>query len=159
MRKPDNQNLSQGMSETGSGDRKTPAPHLSDTDYPEILRRMDELGLMDDSKFRTEVLDAFLRDASKTIEDLEAAIRASDAAACELLAHRMRGASLTLGAEKLGGIALRLEQFGQDGNLSTAGSLAAALREEFESIRTFFTRLPGIPKAAWPTAPEHPTSC
>ena len=147
MRRADRQNPSQKTPRAG-GDRKTPAPEPSDTDYPEISRRMGELGLMDNPKFRAEVLVVFLQELSKTIEDLHGAIQAGDASTCEFLAHRMRGASLNLGAVRLGGIALDLEHLGQDGDLSGADSLAAASRQEFENLRAFFARLPGMAKAA-----------
>jgi HPt (histidine-containing phosphotransfer) domain-containing protein len=113
-----------------------------------LMNRLHELGLLDDPKFTAEVLGSFLRDGLQTIKDLETAIQAQDAAACELLAHRMKGASLNLGAEELGSIALAMETLARDGDLSKTAPLIEQLHAEFERVRAFLLQLPGMPKAA-----------
>jgi HPt (histidine-containing phosphotransfer) domain-containing protein len=148
MRAADDQNPNENLPETGGMPGNTPVPDPSLNRQASLLRRLDELGLLDDPKFAAEVLSTYLRDGLQTIEDLEAAIRAQDAAASELLAHRIKGASLNLGAERLGNIALALETLAADGDLSKTGPLLEQLREEFESVRACLLQLPGMPKAA-----------
>ena len=148
MGRADDQNPSQNLPEIGSTPGTAPIPESSLNLQPSLLKRLDELGLLDDPKFTAEVLGAFLRDGLQTIEDMDTAIQARDTAACELLAHRMKGASLNLGAEKLGRIALALETLACNGDLSSAAPLIDQMREEFENVRTCLVRLPGMPKAA-----------
>jgi HPt (histidine-containing phosphotransfer) domain-containing protein len=148
MGRAENQSPSENLPETGSTAEQAPAPEPSPDVQQRLLKRLEELGLLEDPKFTAEVLGSYLRDGLRTMDDLEAAIKAEDARACELLAHRMKGASLNLGAEKLGSIALAIETLACDGDLSKTAPLIEQLRAEFESVRACLLQLPGMPKAA-----------
>ena len=148
MGKTENQNTSENLPLTGSTPGSAPIPESSQNLRPSLLKRLDELGLLDDPKFTAEVIGSYLGDGLQTIEDLETAIQEKDIATSELLAHRIKGASLNLGAEKLGGIALSIETLAYDGDLSQTGPLVEQLRREFDRVRACLLQLPGMPKAA-----------
>ena len=148
MSRAESQSPGENLPEAGSSAEQVPAPLPSPDVQRALLRRLDELGLLEDPVFTAEVLGSYLRDGLQTIDDLEAAIVAEDAAACELLAHRMKGASLNLGAERLGNTALAIEMLASDGDLPKALPLIEQLRKEFENVRACLLQLPGMPKAA-----------
>ena len=125
--------------------RKTPPP----TDfYQGILDRMKDLGLLDYPGFAIDVLKTFVRDATKTMDRLEKAAEEGNRPACEELAHRVRGASLNLGAIELGQIATKIEDLCAEGELSLVRSLVKELRKEFDSVRSFIAQMSGSSKAA-----------
>lgn len=126
--------------------RRTPPP--TKADHQGILDRIEDLGLLDHPEFAIDVLKTFVRDGFNTMERLERAIQDGQCRACEELAHRLTGASRNLGAERLGQIALALENLGREGDLSSAGPLLKELRKEFEGVRVFISQLPGKSKAA-----------
>jgi HPt (histidine-containing phosphotransfer) domain-containing protein len=109
-------------------------------DYSEIVERLLDLGLCDDPAFEAEILGDFLCDAELVVAALGAAVRQKDAAECERLAHRLRGASQNLGAAALAKPALELEQAGREKDLTNAPHAQERLVAEFESLREFLRR-------------------
>ena len=95
--------------------------------YRAIVERLNDLGILNDRAFAREILEEFNTDSAGVIEKLGAAIAQGDASACEQLAHRLKGASLNLGAEKLGGFALLLEQAGRGKDLTGSESVFEVL--------------------------------
>jgi HPt (histidine-containing phosphotransfer) domain-containing protein len=108
--------------------------------YTEILERLEELGMLD-REFLEEFTRPYLEDTEKLIGDLGGAISRGDPGACERHAHRLKGASLNLGAERLGKLAAALEEAGRRGDLAGAGPILEALEAEFGGTRAFLLRL------------------
>lgn len=75
-----------------------------------IRDRMIELGVGDDAEGLELVLGDFLSTAAELSIKLDDAVAASDAESVERIAHRLAGASLTLGVQSLGECFARLER-------------------------------------------------
>ncbi|MFN0152080.1 MAG: Hpt domain-containing protein [bacterium] len=106
-------------------------------DFPEIVERLRDLGIADDPAFEAEILGDFLKDAEKVVAALAQAIASKDAAECERLAHRLRGASQNLGASAMAGPAFEIEQQGRAGDVTAARSAYETLAAEFHDVRAF----------------------
>ncbi|MBD3162789.1 MAG: hypothetical protein GF346_10390 [Candidatus Eisenbacteria bacterium] len=112
------------------------------SDHPEIEERLAELGLLDDPEFVADALRAFLSDGEETIARLQTAVLETHSPpTCEQAGHRLKGASLNIGAERLGTLARQLEELGRAGDLSRAPSILADLETEFASVRAAVRRL------------------
>lgn len=109
--------------------------------YRAIVERLNDLGILDDPEFAREMLDEFMKDSADVIGKLGAAISQGDSPACERLAHRLKGASLNIGAEKLGGFALLVEQAGREKDLTGIDSVLEVLTHEFDDVRAFLVRI------------------
>jgi len=105
--------------------------------YPEIIERLRDLGMADDPAFEAEILGEFLADAEKVIAALAPAIAAKDAAECERLGHRLKGASQNLGATELAAPAFEIEQQGRAGDVSAAPAAREQLVAEYHDVRAF----------------------
>jgi HPt (histidine-containing phosphotransfer) domain-containing protein len=106
-------------------------------EFSEILERLRDLGMADDPAFEAEILGDFLADSERILAGLAAAIASNDAAECEKLAHRLKGASQNLGANALSEPALVLEKMSRGGSLADARASQETLATEFERVRLF----------------------
>jgi HPt (histidine-containing phosphotransfer) domain-containing protein len=106
-----------------------------------ILARLEVLGLLDDQETAQEVIDVFVCDAGRSLEELDRAIQTGDAASCERLAHRVKGSSLNLGIEELGDLARALEEKGRSGSLSGAAEIHAAMRLQYQALCSIAPRI------------------
>jgi HPt (histidine-containing phosphotransfer) domain-containing protein len=77
-----------------------------------------------------EIAGLFLSDAPAMLADITAAVAASDAQEVSRTAHRLKGSILTFGAPTAAGIAMRLEENGRLGDLTTAQADAEQLAAE-----------------------------
>ncbi len=105
--------------------------------YPEIVERLRDLGIADDPAFEAEILGDFLKDAEKVVAALAPAIASKDAAECERLAHRLRGASQNLGASEMAAPAFEIEEQGRAGDVTAAPRAHEKLAAEFHDVRAF----------------------
>lgn len=112
-----------------------PAPPDED-EVPEIRRRLEELGMLEDPTFLRESLEDFLANARDLVGRLLGDL-SRDAAARH--AHRLAGSSLTIGAADLGRLASELE------SALTRGEDPAArlpdLRAEADRVFAYCERL------------------
>jgi HPt (histidine-containing phosphotransfer) domain-containing protein len=109
--------------------------------YRAIVDRLNDLGILDDPAFARELLEEFMKDAADVIAKLAAAIAQGDADACERLGHRIKGASLNIGAERLAGLAMLVEQAGHDKDLTGLDEVHEVLNHEFGDVRAFLIRI------------------
>lgn len=95
-----------------------------------VLERL----LRGDRQQMRKFADKFIHIATRDLQELAAAIEASDPAGLRHLGHRARSAALTVGANAMAGLYLQLEHLPADADLalSTARRLLAALRATFE---------------------------
>ena len=75
------------------------------------------------------LIDLYRRQALDRLVELEQAVREDDPARVRQLAHQLKGESSSLGAVKVAGLALRLEQMGRDARLGEAPAAVVALRD------------------------------
>jgi CheY-like chemotaxis protein len=92
-------------------------PGASDVvfDLHEALQRVDG-----DRDLLAEVADIFLTDAPGMLQDVVEAVQQNDAEAVGRTAHRIKGSILTFAAPAAANVALKLEQGGRIGDLSSA---------------------------------------
>ncbi len=123
-----------------------PAPDSAD-ETSSIIDRLRELGMLEDLEFARDTLEAYLTDSDEILRSLRQAISREDAAACERLAHRFKGASQNLGANALGRTAGALERCGRTGRMAGTPALVATLESEFATVRAFVLQFIRTPAA------------
>jgi CheY-like chemotaxis protein len=89
-----------------------------------------------------DVLRVFLEYYPKAIAELQTAIAAGDAAGVERVAHSLKGAVSTFGAQTASTLASELEMMGRQGQLDTAPAVLRQLAEALERIKAL-TAEPG----------------
>lgn len=89
------------------------------------------VAVADDRELAAQVIGVFLSDIPTQLADLEAAIKQKDAATAQRVAHSIKGASATVGAEELRSVAFEGELLGRDGRLDELEALVPEIRERF----------------------------
>jgi CheY-like chemotaxis protein/HPt (histidine-containing phosphotransfer) domain-containing protein len=84
----------------------------------------------------TELATLYIKQTSEQIEQLQTAVKTSDAAGVRRLAHSCAGASATCGMKRIVPLLRELERQGDEGKLTTAPELFTQVVTEFELIRT-----------------------
>ncbi len=95
----------------------------------------EELKQMSGEDFINELIDTFLEDAPKMIEEIKSALNANNADSFRRAAHSMKSNALTFGATQLAGLAKELEMLGKENRLSDSGDKLKALEEAYASVR------------------------
>jgi HPt (histidine-containing phosphotransfer) domain-containing protein len=90
----------------------------------------DELRQISGEGFINELIDAFLDDAPKMIQQMRAALAAKDAETFRRNAHSLKSNANTFGAVELGALARELEMMGRENNLDI-GNRLEVLTEAF----------------------------
>lgn len=111
-------------------------------DLNEALARVDG-----DQEFLNEIVTLFLQDHAKYLTELRAAITRHDPQAVTLSANSLRGSLSNFAATPAANAALRLENLGRQGDLSTAPSALAQLEEAIAQLQPALASLV-IEKAA-----------
>jgi len=99
-----------------------------------------------DRELLQEAVAMFLEDDfPRLYRQLMKGIKEGDAPLVRAAAHGIKGAVTSLGGQRAGAIALRLQEMGQQGNLTGAGNLVGELEEAIARFRRFYnaeSRLP-----------------
>lgn len=112
-----------------------------------IVERLRDLGVLDDPIFLREMLDAFVTDSESLLRNLREAASRGDATTCERAAHRLRGASLNLGAASLARSAERIEEQSRASDLSDAPLWIEELGRELASVCASLAEIARAPAA------------
>ena len=99
-------------------------------DLNEALARVDG-----DQEFLNEIVTLFLQDHTKYLDELRAAIARHDPQAVTFSANSLRGLLSNFAATPAANAALRLENLGRQGDLSTAPSALAQLEEAIAQLQ------------------------
>lgn len=94
-----------------------------------------ELKLMSGEDFINELIDTFLEDAPKLIDEIRAALNANDADSFRRAAHSIKSNASTFGASQLAALAKELETLGKENKLQETGDKLGVLQAEYESVR------------------------
>lgn len=100
----------------------------------EAIAALRDLSPGDDS-FLWEIIQTYLEDTPKRIEELRLAFGAGDATGFIRAAHTIKGSSSNLGAERLRRTAERFEHGARKNGLSGMEQAAAELEAEFAAAR------------------------
>ncbi len=98
----------------------------------------------------TELATLYVKQTAAQIEQLQTAVKTSDAAGVRRIAHSCAGASATCGMKRIVPLLRELERQGEEGKLTNAPELFTQVVTEFELIRT--TLAPYLA----PSATTHP---
>jgi HPt (histidine-containing phosphotransfer) domain-containing protein len=91
--------------------------------------------LMDDEDLARTVVAAFLQDLPRQIEVLRSYLEVGDASGAERQAHTMKGASATMGGERLRAVAAEMERAGQAGELEAITARLPDLQAQFARLK------------------------
>jgi HPt (histidine-containing phosphotransfer) domain-containing protein len=95
----------------------------------------DELKEMSGADFINELIDTFLEDAPKLVDELKLALAADNADSFRRAAHSMKSNAATFGANELAMLAKELEMLGKENKLHETGDRLKGLEEAFASVR------------------------
>jgi HPt (histidine-containing phosphotransfer) domain-containing protein len=110
--------------------------HRADTDDVETLDTtvLDELRGLDGEDLR-DIVELYFTDVVDQIDRLRSSIEEGDCAAVSAAAHRIKGASLSMGAARVAAFASDTETAAREGDLSPCAELVEALEGELEPTR------------------------
>jgi PAS domain S-box-containing protein len=83
-----------------------------------------------------KLLVTYLRDTPALIEGLSAAVDDADVEKLSGVAHSLKGSSLTIGALRLGELAIQLESLGRSESCEGADVIVGQIRREFARVQT-----------------------
>jgi CheY-like chemotaxis protein/HPt (histidine-containing phosphotransfer) domain-containing protein len=120
-------------SESSSGQSE---PALTPQQASEIFDRAGMmLRLMDDNNLVRMVIESFLEDMPRQITALKNYIASSDAIDAERQAHTIKGASASVGGNRMRETALAMEKATGAGDMNRADKLMTELEGQFERLR------------------------
>jgi len=95
----------------------------------------------------TELATLYVKQTAEQVEQLQAAVKTSDAAGVRRIAHSCAGASATCGMNRIVPLLRELERQGEEGKLTNAAEVFTQVAQEFELIRTTLAPYlaPGVP--------------
>ena len=94
----------------------------------------EELRQTAGADFMPELIDTFLEDAPRMLEDLHRDLAVADAEALRRTAHSFKSNANTFGALKLAELARDLEVIGREARLSDAPAKLAELSAEYDRV-------------------------
>lgn len=104
------------------------------------LARLDE-DLGNDPAVLAEIVDSFLTEVPRLLDELDRALAASDSVTVERVGHTLKSSAGLFGAMPLCALARELELVARK-DAARAAALAPQLRPEFERVRTALRSLP-----------------
>ena len=120
---------------------------------PEALAVIEAMGTGPDAPYQ-RILETYLASAAEDIGRIRAALDAADADALRSSAHRLKGASLQMGAKAVGMTAAKVEGFAASSDLAAAELCFEVLASQLdEAMRWIRDRL-GLQPEAVDTAPD-----
>lgn len=121
-------------------------------DAPEAQDQAQDEGILDwdrlieladhDQDMLKELLELYLTETDKQMQELGAAVASSSAPDVKRLAHKCAGGSATIGVGRLVPILRELEQLGDEGRLEPTASLYQQAETEFQILRRHILRHP-----------------
>jgi HPt (histidine-containing phosphotransfer) domain-containing protein len=132
MKPPSDPKLQEARAAANSG-KKTAA--LRANPMPVFDRAAFLHRVMNDEELAREVIEGFLGDLPGQILLLKNSAAAGDARHVEQQAHKIRGASATVGGAALSALAATLEQAARTGDLGIISTRLAELDKQFEALK------------------------
>jgi len=95
----------------------------------------DELKEMSGADFINELIDTFLEDAPKMLDEIKTAFASGNAEVFRRAAHSLKSNAATFGADQLAVLAKELEMIGKENKLAETGDRLKLLEETYASVR------------------------
>jgi HPt (histidine-containing phosphotransfer) domain-containing protein len=99
-----------------------------------LTERLNELERETDFEFVVELVDIYLNESPKLIEAIEKHFLAQEMPHLTIAAHTLKGSSKNLGANHLGDLCYRFEEYGRTGVLPDDPLEVDALRKEYANV-------------------------
>jgi HPt (histidine-containing phosphotransfer) domain-containing protein len=133
LRQAINRIQQEGMGGPDGGEAATVAALHNTIDQSVLvgLRELQEEGQPD---FLTELIDIYLEDSVKLVEEIRAAVQADDAARVRQAAHTLKGSSGNLGANGFSKLCYEMELYARDGEMAGARKTLPALQREYDLV-------------------------
>jgi CheY-like chemotaxis protein len=110
--------------------RQSPPDFPSNEEFEQALSdRIRQLGLETDPEFVVELIDSYAPLFSNQSRSIEEAFSKQDEAKLRYAAHSLKGASLNIGANKLGAICRSIEDLADKKDFASAAKLLPELKE------------------------------
>jgi len=100
-----------------------------------------ELKQMSGAEFINELIDTFLEDSPKLIEEMASALKVNNVDSFRRAAHSLKSNAATFGADELFALAKDLEMLGKENRLDETGDRLKMLEESYESVRKKLSEL------------------
>ena len=101
-------------------------------DFSAALRWVD-----DDRELLTELIEIFLEDCPKRLQELDHAVKEGNASGVRQAAHSLKGMVAGFDAGSAHRLAAEMESFGKAGDLSKALDLLSTLQFEFSRVMNY----------------------
>lgn len=101
---------------------------------PSAINALQELNPGDDS-FLRDLIQIYLEDAPRRLEEIETALTQGDARQLAAAAHSLKGSSANFGAANLRSRCEKIEALGRSETLAPAEAELTGLREELARVR------------------------
>ena len=131
---------------------KDSAPSSPEPDVFDRLACLNRLG--GDEALMRRIIQVFLGDAERQIDNLTKALAVADSSLVGRLAHKLNGASGSIGATALRELASKLEIAGQEQAIERFAELAAPLERAFAALKRVLERELTTEEASAGTRPE-----
>lgn len=105
--------------------------HQADQNLLDLSRL--EMALGGDAALMAEILEMYETTAAGDVDELVVAVQSGDLEQVVRRAHALKGSSGNVGADRVMGIAARIERFGRDGSVEGAAGLVGELQATFSS--------------------------
>ncbi len=119
---------------------KTSAPSAGDAAIPVFNRAALMDRMMNDEELTRTVIEGFLGDMPGQINQFRRHVEAGEVQEAGRQAHKIKGASGTVGGEVVRALASELEQAGKAGDLAVISSRMGALEDEFAQLEQALMR-------------------
>jgi HPt (histidine-containing phosphotransfer) domain-containing protein len=107
---------------------------------------LEELRVLDEPDLR-ELVELYVGDVVSQLGHIRAALETDDAAAISAAAHRIKGASLSIGAARMATLSSDVETAAKDGALDPVAELVSSLEADLDPTRAALANTFGIESA------------
>jgi HPt (histidine-containing phosphotransfer) domain-containing protein len=107
----------------------------------DVISRLRELQAATDPSLMTQIFASFISDGAERIRILKNSLAEHDSDRLRKTAHALKGASSTIGAQRMADIALQLEMLATTTPMTEASTLAAQIETEFECVKAELAKL------------------
>lgn len=101
---------------------------------PRVLRELTELGGEDDPGLLLELIDLFLDDAPRCLDEMQRGLSTGDVKLLERAAHTLKSSSANLGARTLSTLCLRMEESARSNQVERLPALLTESQQHWPRV-------------------------
>ncbi|MBE9223084.1 response regulator [Cyanobacterium stanieri LEGE 03274] len=107
---------------------------MTELDQNIIAELKDMIGEEDFEEVFQDLINSYLEDSPKLVEDLKVGVEKKDLAQIKINSHTLKSSSITLGASYLSDLCRQVEGHCQDGNMEAIGELLPLILDEYAHV-------------------------